>query len=164
MESFYYWGPALRCRNEKADPQCRTIIPLPYAAVRSSERIDGTSAEFMWPADGWRETFGCTNCGRVLEYLASHYHPQLFPTQTAGTFQPGMDCYRVDVSCPSKGCNRKASMYVSGVAEDRVRQLLSEGFFIWEMPCGHSLLPLQEKSYRISRITEPIGEWRDAGW
>jgi hypothetical protein len=159
-KSYFYDAPFIQCRNPNPDTTCEAIR-LPYPDLKARDRdagfLLGGSDLPDWPPDEWRAVFGCTSCGLVYEYTSADVDWRPVPTSAPGTFQ-GAICFRVEFRCAHTGCKTQAAVHVemAGADEASIRKLFRDGFFVWQLPCGHSLLPLPEAACQIWRVIGPI--------
>jgi hypothetical protein len=152
----YYFAPILRCHN------CSQTIELFYSNLPETDRdgellLQGGDPPERPPAE-WRAIFGCLKCGHVLEYAAAHVLIAIFPKFSRGSYQSGKGVCRVEFPCAAKDCKSPFSMYVD-IGESTLGATVAKlrrTHFYYTLPCGHSLMPVPEKFYKVHAVTRRL--------
>jgi hypothetical protein len=141
---------------------CSQIIELFYSSLPETDRdgrllLQGEDPPEMPPAE-WRAVFGCLQCGRVSEYAAGQVLIARIPKFSKGSYQSGKGVCFVEFPCANKGCKALFSMYldIGDSALSAVVPKLRQTHFYHQLPCGHALMPVPEKFYRVHAVTRRL--------
>lgn len=152
--------PFIYCKH-RSDPACPRIV-LPYSdlrAVPEEEQTDLWLEERYqpdWPPDEWSATFGCSICGFLSQYTSVDVEWEIVPRSHPGVYHSGANCFCIEFRCAQRNCKAPARIQVEKIeaTERDILNLFRESFFIGTLPCGHEILSLPEREYRISKITD----------
>ena len=161
QDSYWYYSPVMKCKH------CPESISLPYSDLcfefgpendPSSEEEDGDQP--LWPSAAWRALFGCISCGHVFDYTGVDVHFDLVPKLARGKYSSGANCFYAEFQCANKGCKLPVKLHIETTRsnESGILKLLRLPFFVGDLPCGHPILPVPEKEYKIHRILTTMWE------
>ena len=149
---YWYLAPLLTC-------ECRARIELPYSNLPQTDEKGKTLSKGEdppeLPSEGWSATFGCRECGRIIEYFYRDVTIGPIPKMTEGTYQSGKGVYRAEFPCGDRRCTTPVSMYVD--IKDRnaseAVELLRSGLFDGKiMPCGHEMKTVPAPLYKVEPV------------
>lgn len=155
----YLLLPLIHCKH-LSDPACPPIV-LPYSGLRAvpeEERSNLWLEEKYqpdWPSNEWSAIFGCSACGFLSQYTCFDVEWEIVPKSAPGVFHSGANCFCIEFRCARKNCKAPTTIHVEkhGATESDILRLFRESFFLGTLPCGHEILSLPEREYKIMHVT-----------
>jgi hypothetical protein len=161
-EYFFFLAPFVDCQK------CERSMDLPYGDLPQTAPEKLSSSEgtcpLELPEDGWSVALGCCECGQVSIYQQCHVQIQCVQRLSERRYRDEANVFSVEFQCGNTNCKVPAKIYVDMsrreglpiATELDVRQLLRSGYFVWILPCGHHMMPVPDKVYRIDRVVERL--------
>lgn len=157
---FWYLGPFTTCKNKYFDhPSWTEEITLPWESLPRTDADEIHSeieekSQSLLPPDGWQGKLGCFSCGLVDTYNADDVECALVPKPSEGVFHSDGACFCVEGRCVGERCKAPVRWYVDtrDATEGELLQRLRQNHFFGELPCGHNIKTMLDKSsLRTSR-------------